>query len=352
MAKRTRGFTLVELLVVIAIIGVLVALLLPAVQAAREAARRSQCANQLRQIGLAWHGHHDSHQCLPTAGWGYKWMADPNGGFGKTQPGSWAFSILPFMEATAVHNIGKGASGAQKEQALAQLAQTPVATFSCPSRRPAVATANSYSGKVYYNADPVPLLARSDYAGNLGPETGPHPALPATFRTTQWYAGPTLAQGNAGKDFMDTVANFNPFDVVKGVAYQRVEFNLKHVSDGTANTYMVGEKYVSPIFYEGGKGPAPADNDIGDDQGCWSGDDLDNNRNTGPFNATTGFSQAPPLQDQIGVDGKFSFGSAHPSTFQMAMCDASVHSVSYEVDLLVHDAYGTRNGEETPTAAP
>lgn len=98
------GFTLVELLVVIAIIGVLVGLLLPAIQAAREAGRRLTCSSHLKQLALGMIVHENSLKFFPTGGWGCQWTGDADRGFDKRQPGGWTYNVLPFIEQRSLHD--------------------------------------------------------------------------------------------------------------------------------------------------------------------------------------------------------------------------------------------------------
>ena len=107
-ARRIAGFTLVELLVVITIIGILMSLLLPAVQSARESGRQAQCANNLKQLGLACLSHANSIGWFPSSGWGWQWAGDPNQGFGLNQPGGWLYNILPLLRPAGPARPGDG----------------------------------------------------------------------------------------------------------------------------------------------------------------------------------------------------------------------------------------------------
>lgn len=341
--QRLPGFTLVELLVVIAIIGILVALLLPAVQAAREAARRVQCQNQLKQLALAGLLHEDTQKFLPSGGWGFRWVGDPDRGLGATQPGGFFYSVLQYLEQPALASMGRGLGDGtisnQKGQLALQMIQTPIDTMSCPSRRVAASRGvrDDYdSGSNWFVNAAKPTSGgarwyRTDYTANGG-----------SYRFT-FGGGPlSWADANQGQGFND------PKDIklVNGVGFQRSEIKLRQVTDGTSNTYFIGEKYLNPNDYEQG-----GVNAIGDDQPALGGDDYDL-FSWGYYDPNR---SAPndilPVPDTPGLDLYFSYGSAHPGVFNVANCDGSVQAVAYDIDPLTHHLNSDRrDGGQAPTA--
>jgi prepilin-type N-terminal cleavage/methylation domain-containing protein/prepilin-type processing-associated H-X9-DG protein len=307
-APRTRraGFTLIELLVVIAIIGILIALLLPAVQEVRESANRVKCANNLKQIGLAVLDHHSTSGRFPAGGWGWDWVGDPDRGTDHTQPGGWVYNILPFVEQDNLHRLGAGGTDAQKKAASAQCVQTPLPLFNCPTRRQPVTYPNS---KSYRNTNAVSAVARGDYAACAGDQ-----------EVDEFEPGPPdLASGDGNYPWHST-------DGLTGVIFQRSEIRIADVTNGCSNTYLVGEKYLNPDNYFNGTGQA-------DNECLYAGFDNDNCRDT----------HDSPKRDLRGYSDPYRYGSAHPSGLNMVYCDGSVRYINYSVELAVHRRAGNRH---------
>jgi prepilin-type N-terminal cleavage/methylation domain-containing protein/prepilin-type processing-associated H-X9-DG protein len=334
-STQRKAFTLVELLVVIAIIGILVALLLPAIQAAREAARRSQCKNNLRQVALACLNHESTHKIFPFGGWTFGWMGDPDQGVGPQQPGGWIYASAPYLEEQAVFNLGKGLSWDDKKVELTKQMSVVVPVFNCPSRRtgfnqPARSSDGRYcdGGKddTLKNAFVPATLAKSDYAINTG-----NPTMYAGGSGGAPSAGclqpSELSEGGKG-DYPncnwhrsnDEIAGYwKKFDGISGF---RTAARMRQITDGASQTVLVGEKWMSPRFYDGNcEDPSatdPSKGNGGDNNSMYQGYDKDTARN------------GAPTLDNSDEDRDTAFGSPHPGGANIAFCDGSVRTIAYD----------------------
>jgi prepilin-type N-terminal cleavage/methylation domain-containing protein len=290
---RRKAFTLIELLVVIAIIAILIGLLLPAVQKVREAAARTQCSNNLKQMALACHNHHDTFGYLPNSGEGWwnppTYIALGEPAVGRYQWAGWGFQILPFIEQ---NNVYVGSSAGSIPQAQINAIGANVKVFNCPSR----GALRQISGANWYSPS----------------GTFPH--------TMTDYAAAFCASANDG------VIQYNPGGPsgVDGTT-------MPQISDGTSNTLMLGDKCMDLCYL----GQFQSD----DNEGYTAGWDWDSVRPT---------SAGPPLRDArwcIGY-GQDRFGSSHTAGIQAALADGSVRMISFAISAPTFYALGTRAGGE------
>ncbi|MCC6124278.1 MAG: DUF1559 domain-containing protein [Pirellulales bacterium] len=307
---RRGGFTLVELLVVIAIIGILIALLLPAIQAAREAARRLECQNHLKQMGLAVHNYMDSRKVLPSGGYGVPWAPHPDRGLGKEQTGSLFYSILPYMELKSLIQLGAGVgfnnmNNPKLLNGNKQLLATPLNVLYCPTRRaPGAAPADNNH---WFVLQPIlsarlTVCAHNDYCANAGDNY-----VGWGCNTSTLPAPPNMSCGDAL--------------AATGIVWTHYQYKLRDIIDGTSKTMLIGEKNLNPDQYSNGK-------NWGDDQGPFVADERDPVR-FAAFAINSDYLR--PVRDRSGADQSWGFGSAHASTFNVVLCDGSVHAISYEI---------------------
>ena len=290
--QRSPGFTLVELLVVIAIIGILVALLLPAIQAAREAARRTECVNHLKQMGIALHNHHDTLKRFPTGGT-IPW--DWNNRFVPLDIGpGWAYQLLPFLEQNELW----------QEPSTYEVESSGLPIWFCPSRRAPSFQANR---------------ALMDYASATpGDSVGSWDQF--------WYGETWTVPQNAPYRGLIVRSGFG----------RKTTFGS--LVDGSSNILALGEKMLRIHFYETG--------DWHDDRGWTDGWDPDIIR----YTAFPPFPDNEPATAPDGQDVGYHFGSAHPAGLNALLGDGSVKTISFTIDPTVFNHLGHRSdGAEIPS---
>jgi prepilin-type N-terminal cleavage/methylation domain-containing protein/prepilin-type processing-associated H-X9-DG protein len=348
ISNRSTAMTLIELLVVIAIIGVLLYLLLPAVQASRERARRTTCQNHLKQLAAAAHLHLDTHRFFPSGGWSGNYMADPNRGYGRDQPGGWLFSLLEYIEESPLRAAAKDKlEDNPLGDGLKSLYQSAPPLFYCPSRRIAKAYPFKHSGNGPWSLNVaqgvllLPGVTKSDYAANSG-DTLQSATEHFSNEPAMWAPSNYDALKQAAQEWSNTADPQTRF-FQTGVSYYRSEVKAAQVTDGLSKTYLCGEKFLSPEFYD----DVNPSNDVGmmgDNQSAWAGYEWDNHRVAWNSKSIWPRSAYQPRQDAPNQNfaGCFAFGSAHADSLNMAYCDGSVQSVGYDIDEQVHRQQANR----------
>jgi prepilin-type N-terminal cleavage/methylation domain-containing protein/prepilin-type processing-associated H-X9-DG protein len=327
---RARAFTLVELLVVIAIIGVLVALLLPAIQAARESARRSQCSNNLHQIGIGMINFHDSKKRFPAGEW--KPAGVPtSGGL------AWSAWFLPYIEQQNTHNLMDFKADMRKppnwQADLTGPTNTVIPTYLCPSaarhqfrRDIETGRLTDFNGNGIYDNASGEGLAAIDYIGVSGPSENTINHVTGTIYGDN--RGILLNLDSGGPCFGSPQECF-----AKTIA-------IRNISDGTSHTIIVGE--CSGRGVADSNGDLPGGESYSNLDGAWA-----SKSNVGKIKLQVDIHKVsainPPPEYNWREEELF---SDHPGGVHILMCDGSVHFLSEDTEPRVYFSLCSRDGEE------
>ena len=361
---QRNGFTLVELLVVIAIIAVLVGLMVPAVQSARESARQIECKNNLKQMGLGFQSHHEANSVWPASGWGFGWMGDPNMGHSRRQPGGWMYNILPYTDYTNLWelglNVGTSYTDSNRMNCVGELNRTPTKFMNCPSRRANKPYPNT-AQQTTYNAVVQTVHARADYAVNGGNYSNPQMTvdLPGCAGSSSAiYANSSAAKWNDLDKNCGDMGN----DRNSGISYIASQYSEADVKDGLSNTLCIGEKYL-PIndYFDGTNGcdNGPAYQGYDWDTTRWGPtfegqtkrpDVFTTDSNLAPKVVSSSTNRSDSAYRMPTCDEKTFFqdacpqffGAPHSAFFQGVMCDGAVRTFPYNIDARVMGCYCNR----------
>jgi hypothetical protein len=252
-------------------------------------------------------------------------VGDPDAGFGLSQPGGWIYDTLPYLEYTNLHDQGAGGTALEKKQAATELCQTPLPLFNCPSRRPPVLRPHN-PGTLVGNrpnnpgfdgerCEPIPQIAKSCYAISGGSDWPGYHGGPATLAAAATHSWPVASTTNAS-----------------GMAFVHTLFRHGSMFDGSSQTYLVGEKSLSPTKYNTWTGG-------GDSLPMYIGFDPDTVRWAGV--------NYPLLRDKAGVASFLAFGGPHLGGCQFLFGDLAVRPISYSIAPEIHGYLANRNDQHT-----
>ena len=308
-SQRRLAFTLIELLVVIAIIAILIALLVPAVQKVREAAARTQCTNNLKQMGLACHDHYNSLKAFPSGGLSpgaSRTFTGSTPANYATQAWGWCYQILPYIDQTPLWSLPSGSNDT--------IIATPMPFLYCPTRSRQTVVQN---------------IAVSDYSGNGG----------------SWG---TWSGDSSSSNSLDGI--FVPSPSSTG----GTKVTMALITDGTSNTLLIGEKW---LYYEWYGDRTSGGGSCIDNEGWCNGWDNDSICFSGTNSSISGYSNSygyganlyyvPPLKDTTAAwSCGYVFGSAHVGSFGCLLCDGTVRFIAYTINPATwHDLCSRDDGQ-------